>query len=72
MRRCTTILLTNETVICTSCRHDIPLTNHHLMIENEAYKNLWRIPAEHASAFLYFHKKGIVQELIHNLKIQRT
>jgi predicted amidophosphoribosyltransferase len=31
-------------------------------------KNLWRIPVEHASAFLYFHKKGIVQELIHNLK----
>lgn len=66
---CTTILLTNETVICTSCRHDIPLTNHHLMIENEAYKKFYgRIPVEHASAFLYFHKKGIVQELIHNLK----
>lgn len=66
---CTTILLTNENVICTICRHDIPLTNHHLMIENEAYKKFYgRIPVEHASAFLYFHKKGIVQELIHNLK----
>jgi ComF family protein len=39
------------------------------MIENEAYKKFYgRIPVEHASAFLYFHKKGIVQELIHNLK----
>ena len=27
-----------------------------------------RIPVEHTSALLYFHKKGIVQELIHNLK----
>lgn len=66
---CTTILLTNETVICTSCRHNLPLSNHHLLIENEAYKKFYgRVPVEHASAFLYFHKKGIVQELIHNLK----
>lgn len=66
---CTTILLTNETVICTSCRHHMPLTNHHLTTENEAYKKFYgRIPVEHASAFLYFHKKGMVQELIHNLK----
>ncbi|MDG2433838.1 phosphoribosyltransferase family protein [Flavobacterium sp.] len=66
---CTAILLTNELVICTPCRHNLPLTNHHLAIENEAYKKFYgRIPVEHASAFLYFHKKGIVQELIHNLK----
>lgn len=66
---CTSLLLTNETIICTGCRHDIPLTNHHLMTENEAYKKFYgRIPVEHASAFLYFHKKGIVQGLIHNLK----
>ena len=39
------------------------------MKENEAYKKFYgRIAVEHASAFLYFHKKGIVQQLIHNLK----
>ncbi|MBC5840315.1 MAG: ComF family protein [Flavobacteriaceae bacterium] len=66
---CTTILLTNESVICTSCRHNLPLTNHHLATENEAYKKFYgRVLVEHASALLYFHKKGIVQELIHNLK----
>lgn len=66
---CDTILLTNEKVICSICRHNIPLTNHHLLIENEAFKKFYgRIPVEHASAFLYFHKKGIVQKLIHNLK----
>ena len=66
---CTTILLTNESIICTSCRHNLPLANHHLAHENEAYKKFYgRIPVEHASAFLYFHKKGIVQELIHKLK----
>jgi len=45
------------------------LTNHHLNPENEAFKKFYgRIPVEYTSALLYFHKKGIVQELIHNLK----
>ncbi|OCB73035.1 comF family protein [Flavobacterium glycines] len=66
---CDALLLTNEKVICSICRHNIPLTNHHLSIENEAFRKFYgRIPVEHASAFLYFHKKGIVQKLIHNLK----
>lgn len=66
---CDAILLANEKVICSICRHNIPLTNHHLLVENEAYKKFYgRIPIEYASAFLYFHKKGIVQKLIHNLK----
>ena len=66
---CNSLLLTNEKVICTECRHKIPLTNHHLNIENEAFKKFYgRTAVVHASAFLYFHKKGIVQELIHNLK----
>jgi ComF family protein len=56
-------------VICTLCRHNLPLTNHHINPENEAFKKFYgRIPVEYASALLYFHKKGIVQELIHNLK----
>jgi ComF family protein len=47
----------------------MPLTNHHLNRENEAFKKFYgRIPVEYASALLYFHKRGIVQELIHNLK----
>ena len=66
---CHSFLLSNENVICTICRHKIPLTNHHLNSENEAFKKFYgRIPVEYASALLYFHKRGIVQELIHNLK----
>jgi len=66
---CHSFLLSNENVICTVCRHHIPLTNHHLNPENEAFKKFYgRIPVEHTSTLLYFHKKGIVQELIHNLK----
>ena len=66
---CHLFLLSNENVICTLCRHNIPLTNHHLNSGNEAFKKFYgRIPVEYASALLYFHKRGIVQELIHNLK----
>ena len=66
---CHLFLLSNENVICTLCRHNTPLTNHHLNPENEALKKFYgRIPVEYASALLYFHKRGIVQELIHNLK----
>jgi ComF family protein len=66
---CHSLLISNENVICTLCRHNIPLTNHHLNPENEAFKKFYgRIPVEYASALLYFHKRGIVQELIHNLK----
>lgn len=66
---CHSFLISNENVICTQCRHNIPLTNHHLNPENEAFKKFYgRIPVEYTSALLYFHKKGIVQELIHNLK----
>ncbi|WP_432672272.1 ComF family protein [Flavobacterium sp. SM2513] len=66
---CDRFLLQNETVICTQCRHDIPLTNQHLHFENEAMTKFYgRLPLEHVSALMYFHKKGMVQELIHNLK----
>jgi ComF family protein len=66
---CDQFLQANESVICTQCRHDIPLTNQHLNPENEAILKFYgRLPVEHASALMYFHKKGIAQELIHNLK----
>jgi ComF family protein len=47
----------------------MPLTQHHKNPENDAYKKFYgRIPVEQVSALVYFHKKGIVQELIHSLK----
>ncbi len=66
---CDALLVDNESVICTSCRHEIPYTNQHLGPENELYKVFYgRVVLEHASALLYFTKKGITQEIIHNLK----
>ena len=66
---CNSILLSDEKAICTSCRHEIPLTNHHKTINNEVFNKFYgRIDLEFAAAMFYFHKKGIVQEMIHKLK----
>lgn len=66
---CDALLLKNENVICVKCRHEIPLTNHHHNQENETTKKFYgRLDIEYGSSFMYFHKKGIVQEIIHSLK----
>ncbi|WJS95570.1 phosphoribosyltransferase family protein [Flavobacterium johnsoniae] len=66
---CRGILLQNENVFCTVCRHEMPLTQYHLDSKNEAVKKFYgKVDIQFASAFLYFNKKGMVQELIHNLK----
>lgn len=66
---CNALLLQTETVICTQCRHDIPLTNHFQVKENEAFAKFYgKVPVEFVVALMEFHKKGIVQEMIHKLK----
>lgn len=69
---CDSFMQSNENVICTSCRHELPLTKNHLEPENEITKKFYgRIDLEFACAMIYFHKKGIAQELIHNLKYRK-
>jgi ComF family protein len=47
----------------------LPHTNHHLLKSNDTTKKFYGIiPIEFSAAMLYFHHKGIVQNLIHNLK----
>ena len=69
---CSYLLLTTENQICTQCRHEIPLTKHLVLKENEAFKKFnGKIPTDFVSSMLYYHKKGITQQLIHNLKYNR-
>lgn len=66
---CDSLLQTGEVVLCIKCRHELPLTNHHLEVENDAYKRLaGRVPLENVVSMLTFEKEGIVQQIIHNLK----
>src|SRR5690554_3971938 len=63
------MLQTGEEILCTKCRHDLPLTHHHLMPENDAFKRLaGRAPLEKVMSMLVFEKQGIVQQIIHKLK----
>lgn len=66
---CDGFLLSNEAIICTSCRHDLPLTNYHTELKNELSRKFYgRISLEFASSMVFYHKRGIVHNLIHNLK----
>ena len=66
---CNSVLLDNELVVCISCRHQLPVTNYHFK-DSEAVKKIvyGRVKLENATALLRFSKKGIVQQLLHNLK----
>jgi len=47
----------------------LPLTHHHLTLENDAFKRLaGRVPLEKVMSMLVFEKQGIVQQIIHKLK----
>lgn len=66
---CESELLKNEEIVCTSCLHDLPVTNYHLINDNPVKKVFYgRVPIAHATALLHFRKKAAVQQLIHELK----
>ena len=69
---CDSPLLKAEKVICTACLHKLPTTNYHLDNENATKKVFYaRLSIENATSLLYFKKKGMVQNLIHNLKYKK-
>lgn len=66
---CNNVLGDNELVICTPCRHQLPVTNFHFNNSENVKKIVYgRVKLENATALLHFSKKGIVQQLLHNLK----
>ena len=69
---CNSLLLKNEAIICSTCRHGLPLTQHHNLKDNYTTKKFYGIiPVEFSASMLFFHKEGIVQNLIHNLKYRK-
>lgn len=66
---CSKLLLRNETILCAKCIHNLPLTYHHNIKKTEIEQAFYGlIPFEFGASMLYFTKKGITQNLIHNLK----
>lgn len=62
-------LIEESQLICIDCRHSLPVTNFHFDDSDYVKKVFYgRLQLENATALLRFHKKGIVQQLMHNLK----
>ena len=69
---CNDYLAPNDSVICLTCRHDLPLTNFSFEENNLIEKSFYgRIPLQTATSLFYFFKKGNVQRLIHELKYKK-
>ncbi len=66
---CNTQLFRGERVLCTVCRHEMPLTDHNFLEENTVDRIFYgRIPIKKAVSFVFFSKNGIVKNLLHWLK----
>lgn len=66
---CNNPLSTGEAILCIQCRHDLPLTRFH-ETNNTAMESIFygRFPLQAATALIQFQKRGITQEIMHNLK----
>ena len=66
---CNARLSRGEHLLCTVCRHDLPLTDYDFSNENPVDRIFYgRVPIEKAASFLLFSKVGMVKNLLHYLK----
>jgi ComF family protein len=66
---CTREVEENQQMICFYCLSDLPLTDFSEHSENRLETSFsGRIPIRSATSLVYFHKKGQVQKLMHQLK----
>ncbi len=69
---CQGVLGAKEQIICTPCRHEIPLAGFHKTKADTLKKIFYgRVVIQEATALLVFQKKGITQSLLHNLKYKK-
>ncbi len=66
---CGDVILSSESILCTKCVFDLPLSNY-IAENNNAIEKVFygRIKIEQATALLLYQKNSISQLLIHNLK----
>ncbi|RCS27756.1 ComF family protein [Polaribacter sp. WD7] len=66
---CDNQLTPNEEILCTFCRHDLPIINFTDYTNNKITQTFYgRIPIEKANALLYFRQESSTKKLIHQLK----
>ncbi|NJN49890.1 MAG: ComF family protein [Polaribacter sp.] len=66
---CEHILLENENVLCTFCKHDLPIIPIY-DLKNNVITNVFygKLEISMGFALLFFRKEGITQQLMHQLK----
>ncbi len=66
---CKQQLMKQEEVLCTACIHSLPLASFH-KTGNSVLKDKFygRFLLQNATALAYFQKRGLTQQLLHNLK----
>lgn len=66
---CKQELLKQEEVLCMECIHSLPIASFHnsgsSILKDKFYGRLY---LKNATALIYFNKRGLTQELLHNLK----
>lgn len=68
---CSNVLLKEETLLCSYCISELPLTHFHTYNDKTVLDMFYGLlPVHQATALLYFIKKSVTQELIHQLKYQ--
>lgn len=66
---CDAVLLKNEPLICTYCRNELPLYPNFFDGDHDLHKILYgRVLLDRAASLFYFEKRGLIQNLIHDLK----
>jgi ComF family protein len=69
---CNARLTRGEQLLCTVCRHEIPLTEYDFKEENSVDRIFYgRIKVQKAASFLFYSDVGIVKNLIHHLKYKK-
>lgn len=66
---CDQSLNSAEKFLCTPCKIDLPTTNDSKNPENDLFRKFaFELKIRSASSYLYFHRGGVAQKLLHNLK----
>ncbi|HXA00342.1 MAG TPA: ComF family protein [Cytophagaceae bacterium] len=68
---CSQSLNKGEKMLCSRCRYELPKTNFHKEDINDLNKKFWgRVDIRYALAYLKFHKGGMAQKILYQVKYQ--
>lgn len=66
---CKKALIHQEEVLCTGCRWTLPQTNYHILHSHALQqKFIYENKVKFVASYLFYHRHGIAQRLIHTLK----